>query len=190
MLPVSKLRRTCGWSSSSIRASIASAFWVGPLCVSRATVIPISPAVSPIRRRWSITIRRSASSAGCPAPETTTATPNHFPANSDPPLRQLDPLAGPDVGPAHVAAADLHPVQRDVLAEPLRRRVVGLLGDDRRLGDDQPAEVVAPEGQLQVLDPRLADALDGGPDPRGAVAVAEAAQDAFHGSTPIPIPEG
>ena len=57
-------------------------------------------------------------------------------------------------------------------------------------GMTSPPKSWPAEGQLQVLDPRLADALDGGPDPRGAIAVAEAAQDAFHGSTPIPILEG
>ena len=60
----------------------------------------------------------------------------------------------------------LTPCSAQEVAERAGRRVVGLLGDHRRLGDDQAAEVVPAEGQLEVVDARLADLLDGRPDAR------------------------
>ena len=42
----------------------------------------------------------------------------------EPPLRQLDPLIRTDVGPADVAAADLDPMQGQMLAECLGLAVV------------------------------------------------------------------
>ena len=106
------------------------------------------------------------------------------PARGEPdaPLGQLDPFAGADVGPADVAAADLDPMPGEVVAERLGRRVVGLLGDHGRFGDHQPAEVVAPQRQLEVVDPGVADPLDGRPDARGPVAIGEATDDPIHRS--------
>ena len=95
---------------------------------------------------------------------------------ADPPLGQLHAFGGTDVGPADIAAADLDAMPREMFDERPGRVVVGPLGDHRRFGDDQPAEVVPAKRQLEMVDPRLADSLDGRPDPRCAVAVREAAQ--------------
>ena len=80
------------------------------------------------------------------------------PARGEPdsPLGELDPFAGADVGPADIAAADLDPMTAQVVAKRLGRVVVGFLGDHRRLGDHQAAEVVAPQRQLEVIDAGLA----------------------------------
>ena len=60
----------------------------------------------------------------------------------------------------------LTPCRSQVVAKRLGRRVVGLLGDHRRLGDHQAAEVVAPQRQLEVIDAGFADPLGGRPDAR------------------------
>ena len=160
---------------------MAAAFWVGPLCVSSATVIPSSPAVSPSCRRWLTTVRRLGRVGGLPRPrDRPIAAPNQRAAERLLRWSQLEAVAGPDIGAPDVAAADLDPVAGQVIAEGLGGRVVGLLGDHGRLVDDQSTEVVAPARQLEVLDPGLADPLDGRPDSRGAVAVGETAQDALH----------
>jgi hypothetical protein len=72
-----------------------------------------------------------------------------------------------------------------MVAERSGRRVVGLLGDHHRLGDDQATEVVPPQRQLEVIEARGADLLHGRPDARGAVAIGETAQDALHRDRPV-----
>ena len=151
---MSKLSRTCGWSTSSIRASIASAFWVGPLWVSRARVMPSSAAVSPSRRRWATTVSPLVVVGRLAGAGDADRDAEPAGREPDPALGQLDALRGPDVGPADVAAADLDAVAGEMIDERPGRGVVGLLGDHGRLGDHQAAEVVAAQGQLEVVDAR------------------------------------
>ena len=89
---------------------------------------------------------------------------------ADPPLGELEPLDGADIGPADVAAADLDAMAVQMIAKCLGRRVVGFFGDHRRLGDHQTAEVVTPQGQLEVIDAGLLDVLGRRPDARCAVS--------------------
>ena len=58
-------------------------------------------------------------------------------------------------------------VSLEMFAEGLRRRVVGLFRDHDRLGNDEAAEVVAAERQLEVIEARFPDSFHGDPDAGG-----------------------
>ncbi len=99
---------------------------------------------------------------------------------ADSPLGQLEALPGANIGATDIAAADLDPVSRQVVAKRLSHSGVGLLRDHRGLGDHQTAQVVSAESQLEVLDACLPDALDGRPDAGSTIAIRETTDDSFH----------
>ena len=62
-----------------------------------------------------------------------------------------NPVERPEIGPGHVATADLHVAGPEEFEELVDHRRLGPLGDDGRLGDDQAAEVVRAQGQLDPM---------------------------------------